>query len=249
MQNWQLIKNHSEGQFTVDNDSLFTVTPEGIVLPKNIIADSEFANNAHPKLNFNFTLDVEFRDSIFGDTISVWGHPDLKEINIPVKTATRPNPTVTYADVNYYNYRTKVATKVEYGTTTITFYDDGNNAVHDFYQKYMEAISPAARMGLDSSLADNPFASPFGASSSLGALNSPSGVIRSLNLNHYYHNGAKWYKTTYSYINPKIQSFNLDELDMTKSDTNNISMEFVPDAVTVRTEVSDKYTVEASENA
>lgn len=231
MQNWKLIQDSTE-KGTFGRDSGYS---------GQLISDSGFANQVTPKLTFNFTLEVYFRNPMLQNSL-VWGHENLEMITIPLKTATRPTTNVTYTDVNYYNYRTKVATRTEYGPVSVSMYDDGANVVHDFYKHYMETISPIAKNGDSMELADSPFATPFSGASSLAPLVHGSGLIRFMKVNHFHRVANVWLKTVYTYVNPKIQSFNLDELDMTKSDVNTVTMEFVPDAVTVKTETSEQYT-------
>lgn len=222
MQNWKLVR-----------DSALVDFPE-LEFSDNevVIADSGFASTSHPKLKFNFTMDVDFREPL-DDVTSIEGNRSMRLMDIPVKRATRPNPTVNYVDLNFYNYRTKAATSVDYGTVTVTFYDDGDGRMHEMFQLYLQRISPVAN-NINMNLLDNPSSVPFGEMSSLGSVgNNPNGPIRAINIYHYYKSGANLLATSYKYINPKIQTFELDELDMSESDVNTITMTFTYDGVVI----------------
>jgi len=156
----------------------------------------------------------------------------MKEIVIPLKTATRPNPTFNMTDVNFYNFRTKVKTSVDPGTITVVMYDDANGLVHDLYRTYMRAASPAHNIDNIRQLVDNPSAVPFGGMSSLAGLpNNANGIIKRISVYHYYVVGGQTWRTEYMYANPKVQTFELDDLDMTTSDVTTISMTFAHDGV------------------
>jgi hypothetical protein len=124
------------------------------------VAD-DFAGADHPKYKFNFTVSFLFRDSM-NDILSAisnspadydasFGSDLMSEMAFGLRTATRPNPTVVYQDINLYNYRTKIATKVDYGTITLTFYDDINNRAHDIFNAYLNSISPISTIQNDDS--------------------------------------------------------------------------------------------------
>jgi hypothetical protein len=222
MQNWKLIQDAAPAPVDPSKKDRQIET---------LIRDSGFASTSHPKLKFNFTMDIAFRA---GNTI---GADSMEMMDIPLKTATRPNQTVNLVDVNYYNYRTKVATKMEVGTATVVMYDDGDNKAHNIYTQYINAISPISNTQILSDI-DNPLASKlFGQMSSIGGLpNNPNGIIRSLSIYHFYSANSALHRTQYKYLNPKIQAFELDELSMSESDTNSISMTFVYDAVNITDE-------------
>lgn len=178
-------------------------------------------------------------------------------IELALKQATRPQPTVTYQDVNFYNYRTKIATKVDFGTMTITFYDDIRNRAHDIFDLYLKNISPianipgnvnASSLGIHALNNDDTF-NP----SSLGALSETDneGLIRSITINHYlpidyskfsgftdFAEGTKLPFTIvqYVFLNPKIVNMALDDLDMSQNDTSAVTLTFVYDSVFINKE-------------
>jgi len=196
----------------------------------------KFAESESPKLKFNFFVRFEFRSD--GEAVhssSRGGGLNLVTNLLAIKHATRINPNIEYKDVNFYGYRTKVATKTEFGDLTLTFYDDSSNRSHTIIDAYMEAVSPLVNTGQ--------LANVTGSSKNfleerqtIGALRNGSelGIIDKIEIVHEGVNTL----TKYRYANPKITTINTDDLDMTISDVNTISMTFTYDAYSV--EKTDK---------
>lgn len=206
---------------------------DNVVKPANAsqIPDDGFATNSHPKLKFNFTMQIVLRVPVGFDL--VLGSDRMRSMDIPLKSVTRPQPTIAMTPINYYNYRTQVATKVDYGSATVVMYDDGDGKALSIYDTYMRTISPIANTSADS-LINNPQSVPFGEMSSLGSLpNNPNGIIKSLSVFHHYISRGEDRVVEYKYINPKVQSFDLDELSMSVSDVTSVGMTFVYDGVVV----------------
>lgn len=109
-----------------------------------------FSTTQRPKLKFQFTVTFKFRNPIQLPSTIKSGDGELSDqLTFAVKQASRPNPTVVYQDINNYNFRTKVATKVDYGTMQLTMYDDVQNYAHDLYEVYLKSISPIANVNKD----------------------------------------------------------------------------------------------------
>lgn len=115
----------------------------------NPIQDN-LATLKRPKLKFNFTISFKLRDPMAlrlkktNSNAKADGAIMADQLTFVLKQASRPNPTVVYEDVNFYNYRTKVATKVDYGTMQIMLYDDVENFGHNLYEHYLKSLSPIA---------------------------------------------------------------------------------------------------------
>jgi len=193
----------------------------------------DFSGVEAPKLNFSFTVGIELSEAIATNIggkqvkkTAILGSERPEEMVFAVQRATRPSPTVNYTDANYYNHRTKVATSVDYGTTTITFFDDSANRAHDIYSTYLTRISPISRVQRLGDLTDSPKSDPFGQWSTLGPLDREQGFIKAINLYHYYRFHGAEYRKTYTYINPKIVNFVLDDLDMTTSAASTVQLSF-----------------------
>lgn len=197
---------------------------------------SEFAGYDAPKMKFLFTVSFQL-----GDTLGFnLGSDNMSQIVYACKNATRPNININYTDVNSYNYRFKVATRTDFGTVTVSFYDDNKNTAHGILQDYLEAVSPVSRKtrGTGYYLKED-----IQQWASLGPLptQDADGLIKSMRVTHHYNSGNSpdlnfYSKVHYDYINPKIQSFNWDELDMSASETSMISITFVFDSVNITVE-------------
>jgi hypothetical protein len=227
MQNWKLINNTA--QTAIADNTRSDDNQADIV-------DSGFASFSHPKLKFNFTVDIELRVTLDGSGSSTLGSDRMESLDIPVKSATRPSPSIVYTDVNYYNYRTKVATKTDYGSASITFYDDADDKAQNLYKTYLNYVSPISNLTSFMTL-DKISDTPFGQLSSIDMLpsNAAQGLIRVIRLHHFYKHRNKFMRTTYACMNPKINSFQPDELSMVESDVNTITLDFNYDGLNIST--------------
>lgn len=194
------------------------------------LSDDEFAGHDGPKLKFNFTVSFDFREELVD--LDTWaGNDDPFKIGFGVKQITRPNPNVSYEDVNYYNFITKVATKVDFGVITITLYDDKRNRAHNIFSNYFSALSPITNFNN----ADFAYRSGQRGAANIGALNNQSrdGLIRKIRVNHFYYTYGGDRVLSYDFLNPKIQNVALDELDMTQSDVNTLTFSFIYDSFNI----------------
>lgn len=187
------------------------------------------AGDGAPKLKFLFSVEFAFRDLLDGVDR---GSRDLQIIKYDLKSASRPNVTVNYEDANFYNYRTKVATKVNYGTIKLTFYEDSLNTSNSLLWNYIKSISPIASYSAESPSTDLEIERQ---ASSLGPLSHPDGPIKWMKLHHHYirssEKGAEPRVTTYKCLNPKIESIEMEDLDMTSSDPSTVTITFIIDGV------------------
>jgi hypothetical protein len=178
-----------------------------------------------PKAKFTYTVKFDFRGNSGPDET---GSYDMKTMRFGVKQTTRPNPIIAYTEVNRYGLRTKVATRMDYGQFNISFYDDQDNMAHNIFKNYIEKLSPISKLPKASAdgLADNDKAV------GIGPLDKEYGIIQAVTL---VHHGWKQ-NTIYEYLNPKIVTVTLDELDMSVSDPSSISFTFNCDSVHTRYE-------------
>lgn len=188
-----------------------------------------------PKLKFLFTVEFGFRSMA-----ALRGHRDLVIAQYDLKSASRPNITVNQEDVNYYGYRAKVGTRINFGTIRLTFYEDSLNTASDLMWNYIRQISPLTQSISHSAsvttVNDEVDVQGIGGSTTIGPLASGSedGPIKWMKIHHHYLSGQDTKKiTTYHCINPKIESVELDELDMSASDASTISITFTYEALAV----------------
>ncbi len=211
---------------------------------------TEFSGRDAPKLKFLFTVEFVVGTALFpglADGTGAWdgedqplvelGSSNMARIKYACKNVTRPNINVNYVPVNSYNRRFQVATKVDYGTVSLTLYDDNKNYAHYLFTEYLNMISPVSNISAENHrLTDNPIQHW----ASLGPLEVPdrNGLIQKMRVTHHYtdtysDDGNSHKLIHYDYINPKIQTFALDDLDMSISDASTINLTFVYDAVNI----------------
>lgn len=219
----------------------------------------DLANRTHvPKFKFLFVVQFTFNAPYIGGD----GAGDVgRSAAFVVRKSSRPGIKYQMEDVNYYNFRTKVVTKSEFEDMSMSFYDDSANSVSTLHTAYVSAMSPIVnafatdlleQQGMNSATYnDNTFnngISGGGAytpsvtqpglrnnSSSTGPLvNNHKTVIKEITLYHIFDYGRLCNK--YTFVNPRIISFDLDDLDMTVSDITGIDMKF--NYETVHTELA-----------
>jgi hypothetical protein len=206
-----------------------------------------FATNESPKLKFLFTVQFFPRGSI---TLPDNGSTSMDTLIFPLKRATRPNISLTYQNINMYNYRTQVLTKIDYSgnPASIAFYDDVTNRSLGVVVNYLNYVSPISVQTISDagSLASDP-----DASASVGSLGSSSagagyeyGPLEAIRVAHHSidpENPNNLISTYYDYLNPKIVTINLDELDMADSNVSMVEFSFMYDSVNITLPQSQTY--------
>ena len=162
----------------------------------------------------------------------------MDTMKFALKRAGRPQPQITYQDVNFYSFRTKVAIKLDYGTVALSFYDDVVNKAHNIVSQYINYVSPISIINKDQ--ADNLSGSTGGARSIGAYLDGQQlGPFQAMRVTHHMLNNAIGADPTaakqvyYDYLNPKIIAVNLDDLDMTQSEVSTVEVTFVYDSVNI----------------
>lgn len=182
--------------------------------------NDKFASTESPKLKFNFFVAFTFRSNSPG--LQSLGGLSLTSNWLALKQTGRITPVINYTDVNYYGYRTKVATKTDFSVLNISMYDDSMNRAHSIVDTYMEAVSPLTTRENAVDVKDY---------QTIGVLQQGSemGIIQHIDVLHT----SIRENTLYRFHNPKITNILTDELDMTTSDTATISMSFTFDGYKV----------------
>ncbi len=190
----------------------------------------DFGNLDQPKSKYLFTMQLFPRNNMGINE----GSQSMNEIKLALKTAGRLAAEVHYEDANYYSYRTKVRTKLNYNDISVTFYDDINQRSHTILTAYLMLISPIANQ--PATQASNLQLAHL-KRATIGALSNGSqlGPLDYIRITHYivYNGQPNQQFVIYDYLNPKIQSFSLDELDMTTSDVALVKLNFVFDTVNI----------------
>lgn len=198
---------------------------------------------------FKFLFIVEFKFyTEYANLLNV-------EPSFVVKTADRPSIVYDYEDINMYNFRTKVPKKSTFTPINMSFHDDEQNRAVAFYNALQRLMTPIANhltpamyedsgmefhdIGVDATGRDAG-AQGIGIMDHAGSigplLGANKSIIQSINLYHVYHGGSK--VNEYKFINPRIMSMNLDNMDMSSGDTSELKMEFAYDNVEISNYVS-----------
>jgi hypothetical protein len=126
---------------------------EGATNPPNLRtyehASKTFTTNGYqnaPKLKFLFHVYFEINDALLGTNAAAF--PEAHLPGLLVKNITLPKYNVTLAEMNQYNRKRYVQTKLNYDPVSITFHDDGMNAVkhvwNSFYNYYYNDAGTAS---------------------------------------------------------------------------------------------------------
>lgn len=190
------------------------------------VAD-DFAGYDSPKYNFNYTIQFILARDLELDEV---GNTEMEQMKFAVKHATRPKITIEYQDINYYNFRTRVATRTDYGVASIIFYEDNKNRATNILKKYLNTVSPVSNFKSSNDM-DRV---GMGETASIGPLSADRhGPITSIILTHHYYDGYAPARTTYTYRNPRFVSIEFGDLDMTTSEVATVGLIFNYDTVNV----------------
>lgn len=216
-----------------------------------------------PKFNFMFMVNITFQPAY--QHLGVQEHNKIdpsEEIQFKYlcKYFSRPNISVEYEDINMYNFRSKVATKVTYEPLTLRLYDDMKNSSLTFFEKYLKTRSPIARrhpnesniyeqhgMNFDQQTAGSgsgPSSELQGGSGTLGGLlPNPDGdghsisIIKNIEVYQIFDYGRKINR--YTFINPKITQFDLSDFDMENStEPSYIEIQSAYDSMFIETDIA-----------
>lgn len=209
------------------------------------LANSQF----RPKLRFMFYVDFLLKSEFSELANEKWA----RNMSFMAKAVDRPKLTVEYEEINQYNFRTKVMKSSKYDDGSITFYDDSDNSVLDFFRFVLTLIHPITRrsnsMSSDLSTGDFTLLTGHGMSfsgdnydtndfSHRGVINTDNGqVFQVIKVTQTYvvptgEQSAR--QISYLYVNPMITSIEMSELSSEdSSNTCEITLKFSYDAVIV----------------
>lgn len=212
---------------------------------------SAIANGTYrPKLKFLFKIEFLFYPEVlqkFQATTKDW----VRTFTFNVKTADRPKVDMEFEEINQYNFRTKVLKMIKHRELTMTFTDDVGNSVHEFFRFMLMAHSPVTRRSATSELdigsvhAEN---TPNGMlfdddafstqdSAHRGAVDTNFGnVIKVIKLTQMFINPTEDLdhspkEVAFFFLNPRVVSFDLDDVSHESSDPNTLTMSFDYDSI------------------
>lgn len=230
--------------------------------------------NWRPKLKFLFKVEFFFtqeaKELLSTITGATMNELDNNEFTFMIKTVDRPKVDFEYEDdVNMYNFRTKVLKKIRHRELTITFMDDTGNRVIKFFDNMMLLHSPITRRaknridqygkpepytlnepGSGMVFSSGPQVAESGDLSHRGVINSPVGTaIESIRVKQMFTDlsavpGENLKQVCFDFINPRIVSFDLDDLSHETSEVNLLTMQFDYDWM----EIMDNTITEQSQN-
>jgi hypothetical protein len=208
-----------------------------------------------PKMKFLFKVEFVFTPEAVAQFPGILSGAKSQDFTFMVKSVDRPKIDFEYADdVNMYNFRTKVLTKIRHRELTITFMDDTGNRVLNFFRALMMIHSPITRRqmlreggneamrrsipdansistgnGMLFSAADKPTQND---NAIRGTVNSHvGGLIQTIRVKQMYvdssetlGNAAK--EVIFDFLNARLVSFDLDDLSHESSEVNIMTMQF-----------------------
>ena len=207
------------------------------------LANSQY----RPKLKFLFRVEFLFKPELlakYNQTSATW----KDTMQFMIKSVDRPKVDFEYEDVNQYNFRTKVLKQIKHRELTMTFYDDVGNNVHEFFRFIMMAMSPITRRSAtstgDITSGNTTVGSGMLFSENLGNVNDLAhrgvvntdigNVIQAIKITQFYvkpgktqrdlDEGAK--EVTWVFVNPRVVSFDLDDVNHETNDMNLFTMQF-----------------------
>lgn len=168
-------------------------------------------NAHHPK--FKFLFKVGFYG--FG----------ARDFHYYVHRCDKPKVKFNHTDVNYYNFRTRVLTSTSFDLLTFTFLDEIGNSVHEFFASYLKKRSKQGdgKANIDGG---------YNYSSSLPYDNGFSKGQKVI-IEQIFANGAQ--SNRFTLINPRVESFDFDELSMEQNAGNMLNVTISYDAITCQT--------------
>lgn len=204
------------------------------------------ATSYRPKLKFLFKVEFIFTPEAIAEFPGVLGGTSSNDFTFMVKSVDRPKIDFEYQDdVNMYNFRTKVLTKIRHRELTVTFMDDTGNRVLNFFRAIMMMQSPITRRQMQregSTVIPDPTTYSSGSGMTFsrdatdnamrGVVNNAFGnVIQTIRVKQMYVDpgeqlGSSVKEVIYDFMNSRIVSFDLDELSHETSDVSLMTMQF-----------------------
>lgn len=236
------------------NDYLRTATGQSADAPVNRNDGSWYATsyaaslaNSHfrPKLKFLFRVEFLFQDGV----LEKFGRGNWqRDFTFLIKSVDRPKVDFEYEEINQYNFRTKVLKQIKHRELTMTFVDDVGNSVYEFFRFMMMVHSPITRRSITATqnIADTrvtygagsgmEFSEPFTDQNDFahrGVIDNTEvgNAIQAIKVTQFFldpsqklENSTK--QVSFFFINPRVVSFDLDDVNHEVSDPNLFTMQF-----------------------
>lgn len=229
---------------TGQNQSATNIDPSDLSFTATSYAASLANSQFRPKLKFLFRVEFLFKQGV----LEQFGRADWqRNFAFLIKSVDRPKVDFDYEDINQYNFRTKVLKQIKHRDLTMTFMDDVGNNVYEFFRFMVMVHSPITRRSIyaTQNIADAKAIYDTGSgmefSEGLGKTNdfAHRGVINTdvgsvieaikvtqifLNPQEKIDNATK--QVSFFFINPRVVSFDLDDVNHETSEPNLFTMQF-----------------------
>lgn len=189
-----------------------------------------------PKHRFIFKVQFVFNEP-YANRIN-------REFMYVVKNIDKPTVEFDYEEVNMYNFKTKILKSIRHQPLNMTFHDDIQNKVLDFFDAYRTAYSPVSKMTVDGAHVMEDYgmnfhdpASGLAYSSSLGPLESDQkNLLNHIRLVQVYGHGSR--ENHFIFLNPKITTFDFDNVDHENSEGNALTVSFDYDSLYIENKIT-----------
>jgi hypothetical protein len=133
-----------------------------------------------------------------------------QEFQYYVHRCDKPKVVMNHTDVNYYNFRSKVLTSVTYLPLSMSLLDETGNSVNNFFVEYLKRVSGTGggSWGIDGGFGNASSSKPY-------EQNKGYSSGKRIIIEQVFANGL--YSNLFELINPRIESFDFDELNMEDS--------------------------------
>lgn len=210
------------------------------------------AVNYRPKLKFLFKVEFLFKPLPQWETFLRQAGISNNEFTFMIKSVDRPKVDFEYdEEVNMYNFRTKVLKRIRHRELTMVFMDDVGNRVFNFFRLMLAIQQPITRRsvlpaGSNKNISDGSYQTPAsgmtfttGLPNSLsdyahrGVVNTDVGsVIQKIRIRQIFVDpsikdiNSATKEVYFDFLNPRVISFDLDDLTHDTSDVNLLTMQF-----------------------
>lgn len=212
----------------------------------NVRAPALASVQISPKQKFLFQVQFFIDPQVFNEVKGGVSELTLAKFGFFVKQIDRPKVEYAYEDINMYNVRTRVLTRINHQPLNISLWDDARNTVGEFVNLYRRAHTPSARQ--DEYTGGNVEESGF--TFSTGILN-PSArdfstrvalpgnakhFLKEIKISQIYsthssHQSHAFEMTVYRFFNPVIKAFDFDDVNHETGESNGVTMQIDYDSL------------------
>lgn len=212
----------------------------------NVRAPALASVQISPKQKFLFQVQFFIDPQVFNEVKGGVSELTLAKFGFFVKQIDRPKVEYAYEDINMYNVRTRVLTRINHQPLNISLWDDARNTVGEFVNLYRRAHTPSARQ--DEYTGGNIEESGF--TFSTGILN-PSArdfstrvalpgnakhFLKEIKISQIYsthssHQSHAFEMTIYRFFNPVIKAFDFDDVNHETGESNGVTMQIDYDSL------------------